>query len=57
LPDPAPTVVLDRAAADNVLEYVATFAPSGGVNAAAGVRSEIIQAVHDGVETTPKIGT
>ena len=57
LPDPAPSVVLDRAAGDNVLEYVATFAPSGGVNAAAGVRSDIIQAVHDGVETTPKIGT
>lgn len=53
LPDPAPSVVLDRAALDNALEFVVTFAPSGGVNAAAGVKSEIIQAVHDALEATP----
>lgn len=53
LPSPAPSVVLDRAALDNALEYVATFAPSGGVDAAPGVRSQIIQAVHDAVETKP----
>lgn len=51
LPAPAPSVVLDRSATDNVLEFVATFAPSGGADAAAGVKSEIIQAVHDSVET------
>lgn len=57
LPDPAPSVVLDRNAGDNTLEYVAAFAPSGGVNAAAAVRSEIIQAVHERVEAAPKTGT
>ncbi len=57
LSDPAPSVMLDRAAVDNALEYVATFAPSGGVNAAPGVKSEIIQAVYDDVEAAPKIGT
>jgi small conductance mechanosensitive channel len=54
LPNPAPSVVLDRNAADNALEFVATFAPLGGADAAAAVRSEIIEAVHDAVEAAPK---
>ncbi len=54
LPNPAPSVMLDRNAVDNALEFVVTFAPSGGIDAAAAVRSEIIQAVHDAIETTPK---
>jgi len=46
--DPAPVVLLDRAGADNALQIVATFVPSGS---SAEVRSEIIQAVHEAVET------
>jgi small conductance mechanosensitive channel len=45
--DPAPAVLLDRAGADNALQIVATFAPSG---TAAEVKSEIIKAVHEAVE-------
>jgi len=45
LKDPAPTVLLDRAAADGALQVVVNFAPAGG-NAAL-VRSELIKAVHE----------
>lgn len=45
LKDPQPSVLLDRSATDNALEYVVTFAPDGGGGNAAAVKSEIIEAV------------
>jgi len=51
LDTPAPTVLLDRNATDNVLEYVVTFAPADGAGQAAAVKSEIIQAVHEALES------
>jgi small conductance mechanosensitive channel len=50
LRNPAPSVLLDRAALDNALEFVVTFAPDGGDDAMAAVRSEIIQSVYDAFE-------
>ena len=43
----APSVLLDRAGADNALQIVVSFVPSGTV---AEVKSEIIRAVHEEVE-------
>lgn len=53
LPDPAPTVLLDRSAADNALEIVVTFAPGNGGTAAA-VKSELINAVHEELEAATR---
>ncbi|HUN42376.1 MAG TPA: mechanosensitive ion channel domain-containing protein [Acetobacteraceae bacterium] len=50
LENPAPGVLLDRNAIDNALEYIVTFAPLDGGGAAAAVKSEIIQAVHEALE-------
>jgi small conductance mechanosensitive channel len=50
LDNPAPSVLLDRNATDNALEYVVTFAPADGGGSAAAVKSEIIQDVHDALE-------
>jgi small conductance mechanosensitive channel len=49
LETPAPSVLLDRNANDNVLEFVVSFAPGGSSNAAS-VKSELIQAVYDAFE-------
>jgi len=53
LATPAPSVLLDRSAADNVLEYLVTFAPAEGAGQAAVVKSEIIQAVYEALEAPP----
>jgi small conductance mechanosensitive channel len=45
--DPAPKVLLDRAGADNAMQIVVTFVPVGD---AAVVRSDLIRAVHEGIE-------
>lgn len=55
--DPKPSVLLDRNATDNALEYVVTFAPEGGGGNAAVVRSEIIEAVYREFEATPHPAT
>jgi small conductance mechanosensitive channel len=47
LETPAPSVLLDRGGADNGLQIVVGFAPAGGGDHAASVKSEIIRAVHD----------
>lgn len=47
LAEPPPTVFLDRNGADNALEIVVSFAPEGGAGAAAAVKSDVVQAVHD----------
>jgi small conductance mechanosensitive channel len=44
----APSVLLDRAGADNALQIVVTFTPTG--SNAAVLRSDIIQQVHDRIE-------
>jgi len=53
LENPAPSVLLDRNATDNALEFVVTFAPVDGAGNAAEVKSEIIQAVHEALEAPP----
>ncbi|HUB49857.1 MAG TPA: mechanosensitive ion channel domain-containing protein [Acetobacteraceae bacterium] len=50
LDTPAPSVLLDRNATDNALEFVVTFAPADGAGNAAAVKSEIIEAVYEGLE-------
>jgi len=50
LRDPAPTVLLDRTAAENVLEVVVSFSTDGDLGA---VRSDLIKAVHDALQGAP----
>jgi small conductance mechanosensitive channel len=52
LKDPPPSVLLDRNATDNALEFVVTLAPADGAGNAAPVKSETIQAVYDAFEAT-----
>jgi len=51
LKTPAPTVFFDRGGADNALQIVVTFAPSGDV--AAVVKNDIIKSVHEALEMQP----
>ena len=50
--DPPPTVLLDRNATNNALEIVVTFVTADGTTIATA-KSDIIQAVHDALETPP----
>ncbi len=50
LETPAPSVLLDRNATDNALEFVVSFAPVDGGGNAARVKSELIERVYDAVE-------
>ncbi|HVY17157.1 MAG TPA: mechanosensitive ion channel domain-containing protein [Rhodopila sp.] len=50
--DPPATVLLDRNATTNALEFVVTFVPADDSTAVAG-RSDIIQAVHDAFKASP----
>lgn len=50
LADPAPSVLLDRSAADNALEIVVAFSTEDDV---ALVKSDLIKAVHNALETNP----
>jgi small conductance mechanosensitive channel len=48
--DPPPSVLLDRNVTSNALEIVVTFVPTDG-GTVASVKSDIIQAVHDALES------
>jgi small conductance mechanosensitive channel len=50
--DPPPSVLLDRNATSNALEFVVTFVPADGTTPAAA-KSVIIEAVHEAFETSP----
>lgn len=52
LADPAPTVLLDRNAADNALEIVVGFATAA--DEVAAVKSDLIKAVHDRLDIAPE---
>lgn len=51
LPDPKPSVLLDRGAAENGIEIVAAFATAG--DEAAAVKSDLIRAAQAAFATTP----
>jgi small conductance mechanosensitive channel len=51
LADPAPSVLLDRSAAENALEIVVAF--STVEDAIATVKSDLIKAVHTALDTEP----
>jgi len=50
LKDPAPSVLLDRGGTDNGLQIVVSFAPEGGADHAAAVKSSLIAALHADAE-------
>jgi small conductance mechanosensitive channel len=49
--DPPPSVLLDRNATSNALEFVVTFVPADGATAAIA-KSDVIEAVHEAFETS-----
>jgi small conductance mechanosensitive channel len=49
--DPAPTVLLDRNATSNNLEFVVTVVPADGVTPALA-KSDVIKSVHEALETS-----
>ena len=49
--EPAPKVLLDRSAAENVLEIVVTFSTAN--DEVPNIKSELIKAIHDAVPGTP----
>jgi small conductance mechanosensitive channel len=51
--DPAPTVLLDRNASSNNLEFVITVIPADGI-APAVAKSDVIRAVYEAFETRPE---
>jgi small conductance mechanosensitive channel len=54
LADPAPSVLLDRSAAENALEIVVAFSTAD--DAIAAVKSDLIKAVHAALDTEPEPG-